>query len=319
MSLLLTGFVALVVVAGLLLPLPANRLFGSIGDMFHAPMFAGIFVLVYWLARVWFPIDTAEPAPVQRVVIRSVAIAGILFAFGLFMEFVQSRTGRTASWHDALANGLGLVTGVCLVLANHLRRLSATNRRLPKLLWATAGFMIAIAWWEPIGVIRDVRQMKTDFPLLASFENKVELGRWFFNRTTGRLSDQDATLGDRSLEIVFSVAPHPAMTMTDLRHDWSMLRTIEVDVTLDDDHPEATATIYLNVIDAGTAPDYHDIFRKGFVIRRGVTEHLVVTRADLDEPIDGRRLDLSDVRLFEFQMLDPPTPTTVRVDFLRLK
>lgn len=309
----------MVVVTGLLVPLPHSRLFGAIGDMLHAPLFAGVFAATYWLAGVWFPIGTAKPTPVQSVVIRCTLIAVVLFAFGLMMEFVQSRFGRTASLHDAFSNGLGLVTGACLVLANHLRRLAPTDRRRPQLLWAIAGFLIAIAWWESITTIRDVRQMTTDFPLLGSFEKKVELSRWFYNRTSGRLSDQDATLGDRSLEIVFSVAPHPAMTMTDFHHDWSMLKTIEVDATLDGNHPEPTATIYLNVIDADTAPDYHDIFRKPFVLQRGVTQHLVVTRAELDEPIDGRQLALSQVRLFEFQMLDPPIPTKVRVDFLRLK
>lgn len=307
------------VVGGLLVPLPHSRLFGAIGDMFHAPLFATVFAATYWLASVWFPMGNETPAPVQRVVTRCAAIAVLLFAFGLAMEFLQSRIGRTASLHDALSNGLGLVVGSCLVLASHLRKLAPPLRHRPRWLWALAGFAISIAWWEPITTIRDVRQMSTDFPLLASFETKVELSRWFLNRTTGKLSDRDVTHGDRSLEIVFSVASHPAMTMTDLRHDWSMLQTIEVDATLDADHPAPTATMYLNVIDADTAPDYHDIFRKPFVIRRGVTEHLVVTREELAEPIDGRPLDLSRVRLFEFQMLDPPMPTKVRVDFLRLK
>lgn len=316
---MLAGIVASVVVAGLLVPLPHSRLFGAIGDMFHAPLFASIFVITYGLASVWFPVGVGKSAPVQQVVIRCITVAVVLFVFGLTMEFVQSRFGRTASYHDAFSNGLGLVAGVCLVLANHLRRLVPTNRRRPQWLWATAGFLIAVAWWEPITTIRDVRQMTTDFPLLGSFEENVELSRWFYNRTSGQLSDRDATLGDRSLEIVFSVAPHPAMTMTDFRHDWSMLKTIEVDATLDSEHPEPTATMYLNVIDADTAPDYHDIFRKPFALARGVTQRLVITREDLSEPIDGRQLDLSQVRLFEFQMLDPPMPTTVRVDFLRLR
>jgi hypothetical protein len=121
------------------------------------------------------------------------------------------------------------------------------------------------------------------------------------------------------MEIDFSIAPYASTTLTDLRRDWSALRTLEVDVTLDADHPEPTAILYLNVIDRHTAPDYHDIFRKSFVIRRGVTQHLVVTRDEMEQPIAGRKLDLSAIRLFDFQMIDPPMPTKVRVDFLRLR
>ncbi|TWU55186.1 VanZ family protein [Rubripirellula reticaptiva] len=307
--------VSVIVVAALLMPIPLEgRTPSAIGNMVHAPLFAAltiaaIFLGDRWLAATWW----------SSRIVRMAATALTVFAFGIAIEFAQTLSGRTASFHDAIANGLGIGTGFCLSLAHTRVKSSPSDRRTPRILWGIAGFLIAIAWWGPVATLRDVLAMNRDFPLLASFETEAELERWYFSNTYGKRVRQDATLGDHSLEVEFSVNDHPSVTLTKLKHDWSGTQSIEADVTLDANHPQSEVELWINVIDYSKGKDFFDVFRKPFTIRRGEPTHLVISRNELMQPTAGRVLELDSVEYIEFQMIQPPMPTTVRVDFLRLR
>ncbi|TWU54461.1 VanZ like family protein [Rubripirellula tenax] len=316
MLILIAVLAAVAVITSLLMPMPFyGRTSSAIGDMVHAPLFGclaigSIHLLSRWLARFHM-----LPSAVGIAV-----IALLLFAFGVAMEYAQSFASRSPSLHDALSNGLGILAGCCLYIAYRRRKLNPADRIVPRFLWGAAGFLIALVWWGPVGTLRDVRALEKDFPLLASFESKAELERWYFNQTEGRLTTTDATHGKRSLEVTFPVAEHPAVTLIDLKHDWSKLKTIEWDVVLDSDHSFETAEVWINVIDYSRADDYRDIFRKRFTLRRGEPTLLVISRDELLDPADGKRpVKLGRIEFIEMQMIQPTTETIVRADFLRLR
>ncbi len=218
-----------------------------------------------------------------------------------------------------LSNGLGIVSGLCLSVAHAILNQNPHHRRLPRWLWATAGFLIAIAWWGSVSTLRDVYAMYNNFPLLASFESETELERWYFNGAIGKRVAAGATHGDRSLEITFSVNPHPSVTMIESIPDWTSAKAVEVDATLDADHVSPEVEMWINVVDRSQSEDYQDIFRKNFVLQRGQPTRLVIRRDELLMPIAGETLDLSSIEFFEFQMIEPSTPTKIRVDFVRLR
>ncbi|MGB7325136.1 MAG: hypothetical protein WBD31_09710 [Rubripirellula sp.] len=307
--------VGVVVVGALLMPIPLEgRTSAAIGNMVHAPLFAALTIAAIFLGDRWLS-DTWLSSRVVRMAATALAV----FAFGIAIEFAQTLSGRTASLHDAIANGLGIGTGFCLSLAHARLKSNSRDRRTPRILWGIAGFLVAIAWWGPVATLRDVLAMNRDFPLLASFETEAELERWYFSNTHGKRVRQDATQGNHSLEAEFLADDHPSVTLTKLKHDWTDVRTIEADVTLDSNHPQSEVDLWINVIDYAKSEDYSDVFRKRFTIRRGEPTALVISRDELLQPTAGRVLNLDAVEFIEFQMIQPPMPTTVRVDFLRLR
>ncbi|QDT03565.1 VanZ like family protein [Rubripirellula lacrimiformis] len=307
------------ITGGLLMPMPySGRIPAAIGNMAHGPLFALMTIALLMLWNHWAGSRRNAPAAMHSSVRRLVAVALFLFLFGVAIELVQAKFGRTPSIHDAISNGMGILAGLCVTVAN-ARRKHARGRSTARCLWATAGVLIACVWWQPVSTLQDVWAMRTNFPLLGSFETQAELERWYFNRCEGQLSSRDATHLRRSLEVHFPVSEHPTATMVELISDWTAAEGLECDVTLDADHPEPTAEIWIQVIDAGKADDYHDVLRKPFIIHRGETAHLVVTHDELTQINAGRALDLKNIQFVDLQLRNPPCPTVVRVDFLRLR
>ncbi len=282
--------------------------------MVHGPLFALLTIVLIHFANRWRTVYA-----VRFSLPRAIFVGLLLFGFGVAMEFAQAISGRSSSIVDAISNGLGIISGGCLSYANARRLQSPGDRRTARLLQGFAGFLIAIVWWSPVLTVRDVIAMKRDFPLLASFESPAELERWYFNDSIATRSALNSTHGDHSLKVTFGTSDHPSATMIDFPHDWTGVESIEVDVTLDSSHPETTAEIWFNVIDADSSDDYRDTARKGFTLHRDKTSRLVVSREELSPPAVARDLKLDQIRFVELQVLKPPVPITIRFDFLRLK
>ncbi|MFG0263997.1 MAG: antibiotic resistance protein VanZ [Rhodopirellula sp. JB055] len=281
--------------------------------MAHAPLFAGLTMLTLVLLQSLRPHVFASPAWTRRLVL----VATTLFVAGVLVEMIQGMVGRSATVHDTLANGLGILAASVWFVASGLA--STLWRR--SLQWLGILF-IATTWWGSFQIIRDCLKVESDFPQIASFETPIEITRWHFDRGWRGQTQSNVTDGQFALRWKPKDAPHPAMTLLEVASDWSDVETLELDIVLNAtsslEPPAAPASelglpvdrtweLIVKVIDEDHR-DYHNDVAKHFVtLRAGEPQHVIFPRQSILHGPDDRQLDLSRIKMISL-LIDRPGP-----------
>ncbi|CAD77631.1 conserved hypothetical protein [Rhodopirellula baltica SH 1] len=343
----------LVALVGLLVPMPVSgRMAGSIGNMVHAPLFAGLTMLTLVLLQIMRPQPFGSSVWIKRLLF----IAATLFVAGILVELLQGTIGRSASVHDAIANGLGILAASAWFVASGMS--SSVGRRSLQLLGA---IFIGLTWWGPLEIIRDCLKVESDFPRIASFETPVEITRWHFNRGRRGRTTSNVTDGEFALRWSPKDAPHPAMTLLEVASDWSDVETLELDIVLitkvtatDADQqvasdpvasgpvasgpvgddpapsdpiaadpatsspaaPDRTWEVIVKVIDEGHE-DYHDDVAKHYVtLRSGEPQHVIFPRQSMIDGPKHRQLDMTRIKMVSLLISEPGPGVELNVDHL---
>ena len=307
------GLAAVVVAAAivaLLVPIPfRGRLAVATGDFVHAPLFCGItLVLLFVLERIR-PLRDRW----RMLALRSFAILVCLFLFGVGMELAQLRFGRSAAIHDAVANGLGINIGVLIYWSTVLRRFQPERKWWRRMLLAAVGFLLAIAWWRPVAIVGDVAAVRWGFPTLATFESRTQFQRFYFRECRGQLTRTNATQGWYAMEVTYEPTSFPAVTLVELRPDWSAMTTLEWDVCLDAGYSRPQLEMVLKIIDeeGGT-------FRQSWSLTPGRPQRISLARQEILASPRSQKLDLSRIKYVDFAVVDPGEPTKLRIDAIEL-
>lgn len=153
-----TAIVVVLLVAGvgLLMPIPySSQMTYAIGDLAHAPFFGLVFLIIHGLLDRYRPLDSGQ---LRQRMIRTLQVSVGLLMFGTLMEMLQTSMGRYATVHDAIANGLGIVAAVCWYWAIQIKRHHRSARWLPRGFLFAAGILLAIAWWRPVMLLREIAE-----------------------------------------------------------------------------------------------------------------------------------------------------------------
>lgn len=323
--------VALVVVAvmgALLVPVPfSGRSATALGDLVHAPLFGSLAVAWLWI---WerlrpVPIQTADQPTgrlMQQFAIRGLVVWLCLSSFGVAMEFLQSRTGRSGSPHDAIANALGVAAAFFAYLAWRFQE----QKSRTFVFGLAAALIILVAWWRPVAILRDMLVMPRQLPLLASFESSAEMTRWAFGGArVNRVSD-DRSHGRYALEVEFpgseSAAEgadgqtHSAITLTDFVGAWSEYSAIEIDVLLEPVADESRQFVLIKVIDRHQG-DYR-VFSARSAILPGQWRRIRIPFSDLRPQQPGTTLQRDAVSYVDIGWRTGQPPTRFRLDRLTL-
>lgn len=305
---------AVAILAGLLVPIPnQHRAFGAIWDLVHTPLFCGVTLGVLYLLEMIVPTGIPSRKRLARLMI---VVTGV-FAFGLATEFAQSLLGRRATMHDAVANGLGILAAAALYLSYWHKR-QQPDKRAPRRVLIAIGFLLILcAWLHPAVRLVDMAKVHLDYPLLGSFESNAELERWYMRECKARITDRDATDGHYAMEVTYLPTAYPAATLTDLHTDWSDMKSLELDVTLDSTSPSQRVQLVIKVIDE-LHHNHSDTFRKQFTLVAGETTHLRMMRDEIVAGPGTRELDLSRIQYVDLLLLELDAETVIRIDSLRL-
>jgi hypothetical protein len=316
----------LISIAGLMLPLPGGgRILPKLGDMAHAPLFAGITIglVLFW--------HSLRPLLRWRPLLGRLLLASItVFVFGALTEIAQSLTGRTGSLHDLAADSWGIFAAVCLLVARGTKS-SAPPKKWSMLLLVIAVGSIAFSWIVPVHSILDAVAMKREFPLLGSFERNAELERWHFANCDARRVhrnefDSDAvTDGDWALEVSYQPGSHTSATLYELQKDWAQSDGIKIDAFASKQAPPAKhaplasgkVEVAVQIIDAHHDDEFQDICRKVFVVELGKPSSLKFPKEQWNT-LRGRPLDRKAIRYLDLQLASRPANVTVRYDNIRL-
>ncbi|MGB7344365.1 MAG: hypothetical protein WBD20_09145 [Pirellulaceae bacterium] len=310
----------------LLMPVPAGgRFYSSLGDLCHTPLFICLTIggLVLW--------EKAGPvgANRRRLSRRCFVVAVALFCFGVGMELMQHFAGRTAAVHDAIANGLGVIIGVCVFTIWNRQFLWPENQSIKNWLLAIAIAALVMAWWSPIEMLRDDWKLRSEFPNLVSFDSKIEISRWYFRDSTGELTSDGATDGDFAMKVTLP-EDHSSVTLVELHSDWTKMQQLDFDLLLPADqnadqpnhqHADQNAheiPIELSVLDRHHKNYDNDLFKKFVSLRRGVPMHVTLTRAEILAGPEDRALDLSAIQYFTVGLASRSAPVQIVIDAVKL-
>ncbi len=290
------------VLGGMFVPMPgASREIGAISDLAHAPIF-GFFTLIILRG-----LRSRWPGSPFRLSLVAWALA---VALGAAIEILQGLIGRSASWHDILADASG--AGAFLTWASTP---NAASRGVRIGLYSAAAILVAVPSAPPLLVLTDVAMQVRDGPRLASFESPLELSRWEFQDSRHSRSTSHATEGRWSLRLDMGRGDFPGATLEWPVHDWAGYHDLEFDTYLESG---SGLDLVVKIEDSRYDGRYEDRYHRTVPLTPGPNRTRIAL-SEVERVPDGRRLDLGRIRRLQFFTVGPSGPRTLFFDGIRLR
>ncbi len=269
-------------------------------DFAHFPLFAAItaFMFLLWHGHRTGPLKKA------------LTVAGIGLGLALAIELIQPLVGRGAALSDFLLGAAGTLAVVTVYLSSKSRSLH--GRRW---LAACAGLLAAAAIVPFMVIAADWYRAQREFPIVDSFEQPKELGRWYPEGFAVEHVKEHATDGEYALrlEVLPESGEYPSIFLADGRMDWSAYARLSLDVFLEGDKSE---TLWLRADDK-PFPRFPDRAQMPLEIKPGKNTIWV----DLDVftmTSSGRKLDSSRIITFGLFLERPAQGDRLYVDRMYL-
>ncbi len=292
--------IGVVLVVGVLLLMPVKypgRILGVVFDFAHVPVFA---VFVYVVIRL---VCGREPS--WKV---AIAIAVVAAGFGLGGEFLQRYVGRSGDWGDAASNAIGAAIGFTVGTWRKWRRGPLLVVGL-----ALAAGVFAV-YFNPVRTLTDLFRQQTELPLLASFENELELSRWRCGLSKLSRSTEHVSDGRFSLRWELNPGLYPQCTLHWPVNDWTPYRALEFDVWNDADEP---LEIITKIEDFRHNNTHSDRFHQTVNVAKGKTTVRVDLKAVQDAPAD-RKMDMALITRLTLFTIDLRKQRVLHIDRLQL-
>lgn len=212
--------VLVLVLVVLLMPLAwpwDGRLLKALENASHIPLF-----LVAMLAA----LSLIQPR-IHWVNFWKLLAGGVGVAMGV--EVVQAVTGRDPDVGDAFYSALGCWAAVLLWFSTHTAR-----RGLILGAWLLCSLVLVPCVLPASLILADRAHARLSFPLMASFEGRSEIGRWWPNGVRLSRVTHQVTQGRHALRVSVPRAKttYPGLFMADGVRDWRGYRQLCFDVYL---------------------------------------------------------------------------------------
>ncbi len=226
------------------------------------------------------------------------------------LELVQPLLHRSASWSDWF---LGLAGVLAAYLVYKAFRVGAKVKRKGCLLGAFGLLVLALLPSLMQGFDRIM--VRESFPLLGTFENRMELRRWNLYGFKGALSHEHAAHGRRSVRLVetrdFS---YSGWFLEEMNADWSPYDTLVCSIFWTGKRPRK-GDVRVDDLPEST---YVQQGHFDFVLEPG-ENRLVVPLDRLFQTDSGRKIDGSKIWKFGISMLEKQDGSVLFVDGIRLE
>lgn len=305
----------LVMLAGLIFPFPmTGRSWNAVFDLAHPPAFFVIFLLVAgFLDPASIGFSRSSRAVLHLTPRRLLLISGLLFVGGVTCEIAQKFVARHPSVDDIVANSIGLMAGTLYCLS--LR----TRERWYRLTGIPLAMLILI--YPSIAHVHELIecvQQRQEFPLIASFERRLELAAWTAHGATVTLDSAWASLGSKSMRIESYSDHHPGAVMVWPVPDWSDYSSLRFDLF----NPETRAvTVGVTISDEDHVNhlwEPSDRFNWSVELLPMEVKSIVIRLEDVASSPETRAMDLSRVSNLNIFMQNSPPGSKLYVDGILL-
>jgi len=309
---LIAGTLSLV----LLFPFPqTGRQWSELFNLAHAPSFFITFLLAAGLldpSSVGF--RDSWPRIARMSLRRLIVLASILLVLGGICEVLQQFVGRATSLSDMLANGCGLLAGLCWCVGRLVNSRSKKSIAL-----VTTAALLLMPSWSPGCELRECVLQRNEFPLLASFERPRELNAWYPHEATIKQSAEWTSIGSTSMRVNgLAGTKHPGANFQGLISDWHQFTALELDAFNLGDKP---LTLRFSIFDeqhhaSGHAPA--DRFGGTAELPAGKVTHIRIELADVKNAPAERVMDMSRIESLNLFVVRPDADFAFLVDNVRL-
>ncbi len=288
----------------LLAPIPkSSRFVGAFTNAGHLVLGA----LVTWAFYTLFRRRRVRRLPA--------AIGAWLLGFLLLgvMEAIQGLVGRGPSWHDVAANGLG-----CALTLVWLLGMRGNGARAKMWTGCMAGMILLAGLARPILHGIDALRQQHSFPLLASFEDPLELSRW---RTTENCviarDTRHVTRGANALRVDLRPGPWPGITFASPPRDFrrETYNALVFDIFVDGSKP---LSLTLKAADLAHNESYEDAFHRTSTLNPGANT-VRITLEDMRRGPKARTLNLTRMMSIQMFVESLNEPRTFFMDHVRLE
>jgi len=284
----------------LLMPLPElGREIDAAGDLLHAPLFALL------AAGVCYAVigRTARGNGRSAVLVwLGVSLLGVLAEWG------QQFSGREASTADAIADVLGAAAGVLWVAP-------APSIPWRRMMLAGGVLLLAAASWTPGRILFDSLRQRWQLPVLASFEDPLEMTRWSTQHARLFRDEEHATAGRWGLRAVFDAARSPAVSLKWPARNWTGYRALVFDAASADGED---CDVIIKVQDERDNTRRDERFERTLRLTPRM-ERIEIPLDEVAATPSGRRMNLGHVSLLQFYLRKPARQTTLCFDHIRLE
>ncbi|MBU0678907.1 MAG: hypothetical protein KJ626_12410 [Verrucomicrobia bacterium] len=270
-----TMLAVLVVLAGMLFvggdTDPQSRIGDYAQDWLHVPVFLLLFMFAAREKLPRFGKTREKTSKVWKFALLCVVLAGAV-------EIIQPSFGRERSWIDFALGCAGVSAGMAFV-------------GWPRASRVLIGGLVIVVTLVPFGFLAyDAYRAEEAFPVLASFQDRLELGRWELNACTVRLVGQTAEI------TATGNGKYPGLFLEHGPRDWSEMKKICFDVV---NPGEKALEIWIRIDDARGDEGYSERFQKKLSLAPG-RQNICLSREDISRTPHGRILDLTDIHRVGF-------------------
>jgi hypothetical protein len=206
------------------------------------------------------------------------------------VELLQPLVGRDCSWVD-LRNGLlGVILGTCFPLPFGTRFRVALFAAIA----VSSSIFVTLPAWT---ALRSELWQRNHFPLLADFENPLQLGSWQSETSADEaparfaLAPASALDGSNSLRISFAAGSWGSVCFSASDRDWSAYRALEFEIRA----AVIPFALHLRIDDDGDVEQFDSRFNIVSPLRPDWMRSEIPIE-QIAEGSGGRRLNLHAIR-----------------------
>ena len=281
----------------------SHRLVKDIWDAGHLVLF-GLISFIYFF----------RPENAKRSLIYKIFFTTIASLFlGTVIELFQLLIHRGFSVDDIVNDVIGGYLGLLglMIFNNQQALMYRTIAGIIFVVFLTVG----LRGFEKH--LFDEFSMWKQFPVLASFENQIEMERWELLNVNVRRSQQFVKSGKYSFEVEFLRGRYPTVSLSHLRPDWSAYNKLMFSVYSPSRHDlEFEVKVYDQAyIERGG--EYADRFNEEITLTHGWNT-VEISVPDIIRAPKQRSMDIHEIKLFSLFADKLVQPVTLYIDDIHL-
>lgn len=280
----------------------SHRLIRETWDSGHFFLFALVFFLLLTYSSL------SQKSILTKFIFAT--IIGLMLAS--MTELLQAFVGRNPQVIDIIKDLLGSYAGL-------LASLLYFNKNLLTRIIIIAAIVIlaTIATFKLWLTIVDEWRLKSDFPMLNSFESSLELYRWRSRRAHFSQSKEKSRHGGQSLKATLFSGKYPGLNLHHFARDWSAYKNLNLSIYNTQSKP---LKLTLKICDKSNAMhgyQYNDRYNKQMILYPGWND-LSFSLEEIKNAPQTRQMNMRSILSVSLFIIDLQKTVTIYLDNIYL-